>query len=141
MVPALFGGFIDRPIVRAVVKLEKEQQIKASCKTFFACRSTVDREYRVFGCVEDMKTKRLLRLFSGVWLIIPITLRFVLPEKNLRFGSIEAPKDYLFVSPSLQQSKVYLQVLELICERAAIDCTVMPVCRRQSLSASPGGCL
>jgi len=32
--------------VRAVVKLEKKQQIKASCKTFFAVRSTVEREYR-----------------------------------------------------------------------------------------------
>jgi hypothetical protein len=98
------------------VGVKKEQQIKASLKTFFA---VFDRQsiasIAVFGCVEDMRTKRLLRVWKRVISVISIALPFALP--------CPAPPCWF--------------------DRSAKSLSVIPTvnCRRQSLSASPGAYL
>jgi len=48
------------------VKLEKEQQIKASFETFFAVFDQQSIASIAVDCVEQMRTKRLLRRWKGV---------------------------------------------------------------------------
>jgi BarA-like signal transduction histidine kinase len=71
---AVRGALSIAQFVRAAVKLEKEQKIKASRKTFFAVFDQLSIAIIAVGCIEQMKTKRLLQRYSGASVDRPIAL-------------------------------------------------------------------